>query len=59
MRRSRFKSKSRRWGDGLDYAMLAVAAFETGHEDIALEAVKEAEDRGAEMDALRLELKGS
>jgi hypothetical protein len=59
MRRSKFNSRGRRWGDGLDYAMLAVAAFETGHEDVAREAMKEAEDRGAEMDVLRSELTGS
>jgi len=59
MRRSKFKSGSRRWGNGLAYAMLAVAAFETGHEDVAFEALKEAEDRGADMDALRPELEGS
>ena len=53
MRRSKFSSRGRRWGGGLDYTMLAVAAFETGHEAVALEAIREAEERGADIGELQ------
>ena len=42
-----------RLGDAEDYAMLAVAAFETSHREVAQLATKYAEDRGADMTALK------
>ena len=42
-----------RLGDAEDYAMLAVAAFETSHGDVAQLAAKYAEERGADMTALK------
>jgi ATP/maltotriose-dependent transcriptional regulator MalT len=42
-----------RFGDAEDYAMLAVAAFETSHGDVAQLAAKYAEDRGADMKDLQ------
>lgn len=45
--------QSGRSGDAEDYALLAVAAFETSHEKVAQLAVTYAEERGAEMTALK------
>ena len=42
-----------RLGDAEDYALLAVAAYETSHEKVAQLAVTYAEERGAEMTALK------
>jgi ATP/maltotriose-dependent transcriptional regulator MalT len=42
-----------RLGDAEDYAMLAVAAFETSHLEVAQLAAKYAEDRGADMTVLK------
>jgi hypothetical protein len=42
-----------RSGDGEDYALLAVTAFETGHDIVARRALEEAEERGADMSALK------
>ena len=50
VRRQKFRSG--RWGDGEDYALLAVAAFETGHDIVARAARNEAEQRGADLTAL-------
>src|SRR4030095_14249484 len=41
--------RSGRLGDAEDYALLAVAAFETSHPEVARLAAKYAEDRGADM----------
>jgi hypothetical protein len=40
-------------GDGDDYALLAIVAFETGKEEIARAAAEEAEERGADLAELR------
>jgi peptidase M1-like protein len=45
-----------RFGDAEDYAMLAVAALETDHADVARLAAKYAEDRGADMKELKQRL---
>lgn len=50
-RRNRFKTGRRYRGSGRAYALLAVTAFETGHDVVARQALKEAEKRGADMDA--------
>jgi hypothetical protein len=42
-----------RIGDGEEYAMLAVAAFETSHIEVAQLATKYAEERGADMTVLK------
>ena len=44
---------SGRLGDAEDYAMLAVAAFETSHTEVAQLATKYAEERRADMTALK------
>jgi hypothetical protein len=51
LRRSRWRDG--RSGHGEDYAVLAVAAYETGRLLVARRAMEEAEDRGAEMGPLR------
>lgn len=50
-RRQRFKRGSRMGGDA--YALLAVAAYETDHRAVALRAMEEAEERGADITELR------
>jgi len=50
-RRSQWRTG--RIGDAEDYAMLAVAAFETSHMEVARLAAKYAEERGADMTALK------
>jgi tetratricopeptide (TPR) repeat protein len=52
-RRKKFRSGRRAWMSGDAYALLAIAAWETGHREIADRAIEEAEERGAEMSALR------
>ena len=51
VRRNRWSTG--RTGDGEDYAVLAVAAFHTGHEVVARRALEEAEKRGADMTPLQ------
>jgi hypothetical protein len=51
--RLRKKFRTGRTGDGEDYALLAVAAFEVGRELVSRTAMDEAERRGADMQALR------
>jgi tetratricopeptide (TPR) repeat protein len=51
-RRLRFSSDDRYYGGGDDYALLAAAAWETGHEDIARAAAGEAKKRDADVAAL-------
>jgi tetratricopeptide (TPR) repeat protein len=52
-RRNRFKTGRRYRGSGRAYALLAVTAFETGHDVVARQALKEAEKRGADMEAAK------
>jgi tetratricopeptide (TPR) repeat protein len=52
-RRKKFRSGRRAWMGGDAYALLAIAAWETDHREIADQAVEEAEERGADMSALR------
>ena len=56
-RRSQWRTG--RIGDAEDYAMLAVAAFETSHMEVAQLAAKYAEERGADMTALKQLLSAS
>lgn len=53
-RRKKFRSGRRAWMGGNAYALLAIAAWETDHREIAERAVEEAEERGADMSALRV-----
>jgi len=52
-RRKKFSGGGRAWLRGDAYALLAVSAWETGHHEVAGLAVEEAEERGADMNALR------
>jgi hypothetical protein len=49
----RKKFRRGRWMRGDAYALLALAAHETGHDEVALAALDEAEERGADVSALR------
>ena len=51
-RRRKFSSRGRRRLNGLGYALFAVAAFETGHPEIARQSAKAATKRGAVMASL-------
>ena len=53
-RRKKFRSGRRAWMGGNAYALLAIAAWETDHREIAERAVEEAEERGADLSALRV-----
>jgi len=57
-RRQRFRSRERVRLGGDAYALLAVTAVETGHGDVAAQALKEAEKRGADMTELKGRLPG-
>jgi len=47
LRRAKFKDGV--WGDGQTYAMLAISAHHTGHEEVCRRATEEASARGANM----------
>jgi hypothetical protein len=50
----RLREKRKRWRLGAEgYAILAAAAHETDHQQIAEESIESAESRGADMSALR------
>ncbi len=51
-RRQKFKSRNRYRLSGRGYALLAVSAFETGHEEVALQALKRAQELNTDMAAL-------
>ena len=57
-RRRKFKSRGHTRMNGRAYALLAATAYETGHEEVAREALEEAEKRGAEMAQLAQLLPG-
>ena len=52
-RRLKWRTGNRRNGDGEDYALLAVTAFETANEAVARQAISEAENAGADVTALK------
>lgn len=52
-RQQRFRTGDRGYGDGDDYALLAASAWETGHRDVALQALQEAEKRYADVEELK------
>ena len=53
-RRQRFRSEDRMVGNGRDYALLAAAAWEQGHKDVARQAAKAAAERDANVAALSM-----
>lgn len=53
MRRRKFRSRDRVRLSGRGYALFALAAYKTGHEEIARQAMKEAEQRGADLQSLK------
>ncbi|MCP3981807.1 MAG: M1 family metallopeptidase [bacterium] len=57
-RRRKFRSRGRRSGTGRAYALLAITAFETGHEEVAQRALEQAEERGADMQLLKESMPG-
>jgi hypothetical protein len=50
----RLKEKRNRWRLGAEgYAILAVAAYETGRDQLTADLIEDAEYRGADMSALK------
>lgn len=53
IRRNKWRTGARRTGDGEDYALLAVVAANQQQADVAFQAIKEAEERGADLSRLK------
>jgi hypothetical protein len=53
VRRKKFRSRHRFRASARGYALLAVSAYETGHLEVARQAMEHAEERGVDMESLK------